>query len=249
MPSALDVDLDGDAGDWRLVFVARLAEDNPPHKKGDILRQVSAVETAPSTTLSFATPSSVAMSLNVAAKAAASAQQLQLRIVHEELIGPSGKAFGVTADTLPVLFDFLEQCMVSAVFAYQAIEAFANHVISRQMQAPMEVETKGKKVVLQPDELEKRLTTSEKLSQVLPVVRGVSSPKGTALWQRFRELEDARDSTIHLKVRDQFAKDKDALFFKMLGASPSRFPLVGRDVVRHYFHPGTEPRWLLRFEP
>lgn len=44
MPSALDVDEEGDAGDWRMALVARVADDAPPYKKGDVVRQVSAVE-------------------------------------------------------------------------------------------------------------------------------------------------------------------------------------------------------------
>ena len=32
MTSALDVDVDGDAGDWRMAFVARVAGDAPPYK-------------------------------------------------------------------------------------------------------------------------------------------------------------------------------------------------------------------------
>lgn len=247
MPSALDVDKQGDVGDWRMALVARVAEDAPPHKKGDVVRQVSAVESVPGVLLSFVTPSSVALALNIAQRAATNAVGLRLAIAHCELQAGDSKAFGVTSETIPTLYDFLEQSMVSAVFSYQAIEAFANQVIARELNQSLEVNCRGKKQLLTPEQLERQLATGEKLAQVLPIVRSVKSPKGTALWERFNELELARDSTIHLKVKDQYAKSKESLFFQMLTATTTDFPGIAADVVSHYFKPGTEPRWLLRF--
>jgi len=247
MPSALDVDKEGDTGDWRMAFVARVAEDSVPYKKDQLISQVSAVEVEPAVLLSFTTPSSIALALNIAERAANTAVGLRVKIAHQELLADGAKAFGVTSETLPALFDFLEHSMIAVVFSYQAIEAFANHVIARELNQPTEVIRKKKKEILTPEQLERQLRTGEKLCEVLPLIRSVKSPKGTALWERFKQLEVARDSTVHLKLKDQYAKSKEALFLQMLSAKTKDFPSTAADVIRHYFKADAEPRWLLRF--
>ena len=247
MPSALDVDIEGDAGDWRQVLVARVAQDSPPYKVGDLVRQVSAVEVSAGKLISFATPSSVAMALNVARQAATTAEDLRTKIVFRAVNAGDKPAFGVASDSLPVLYDFLENSMLSAVFSYQAIEAFANSSIVRGLTSPQEVTSKGKSVVMTPEEMERWLTTSEKLDQVLPLLKSVKSPKGTVIWQNFQKLEDARNSTVHIKTRDQYGNTGDSLFFQMLSVRTTAFPSIAAKLIRHYFLENQVPRWLLKF--
>ena len=52
------------------------------------------------------------------------------------------------------------------------------------------------------DELERNLTTKEKLATILPALVGVPNPKGKKVWQDFAALKDARDATIHIKSKD-----------------------------------------------
>lgn len=247
MPSALDVDKEGDAGDWRMAAVARVAEESGPYKVNDLVRQVQAVEIAPGTVLSFPTPSSVALALNIAEQAARRAVNLKLQIAYQELKAGDSAAFGVTTEAIPTLYDFLEQSMLSAVFSYQAVEAFANSEIARQQKESMEVMFRRKTRTMMLEEIERRFTTTEKLSQILPAIRSVESPRSTPKWDRFKRLEVARNSTVHLKVKDQYAKDKDSLFFQMLSIKTTEFPSAAAEIIRHYFKPDSEPRWLLLF--
>lgn len=245
MASAADVDLEGDVGDWRMALVARVTEDNPPYLKGQIVRQVSAVEYLHDTVLSFTTPSSIAMALNIADKAARAASELRTRLAFHQL--QDNKSFSMAIDSLPEFYDFLEQSMIAAIFSYQAIEAFANSVISRELSGAVTILRGRKQRSMMPAELERQLKLADKLTLVLPKARDVESPEGSALWERFIRLEDARHSTVHLTVKDQYAKDRDSLFFKMLHLKATEYPAAAAAIIRYYFESGTEPRWLIRF--
>lgn len=228
-------------------MVARVAGDSPPYKPGDIVQQVSAVETASGKLISFSTPSSVAMALNISRRAALEAEALKPKISFRGLSAGDKPAFGVDSESLPGLYDFLENSMLAAVFSYQAIEAFANSFIVRGLASPREVTSKGKSVAMTPEEMERWLTTSEKLDQILPSLRSVPSPKGTAIWQDFQKLEDARNSTVHIKTRDQYGTSPESLFFQMLSLKTTLFPGIAARLIKNYFAEKQEPRWLLKF--
>lgn len=248
MPNALDVDKDGDVGDWRMDMVGRVDGDQGEYKNNSNVRHVAAVEVQPGIINSFAVPSSVALALDIAEQAAQRASSLRLRIPFQPIKAEGAAAFGVTTEGLPAIYDFLEQSMIAAVFAYQAVESFANGVIGRHLNEPMTVARRGRKPKpFAPEQLVRRLSTSEKLLLVLPKIRDVESPEGSPKWQRFERLESARDSTVHLKAKDQYGKDRDSLFFKMLSISPIEFPSAAVMTIHHYFKPDGEPRWLLKF--
>lgn len=247
MTNALDVDKDGDAGDWRMSMVARVAEVSGHYRANDIVRHVVSVEEQPGLLLSFAVPSSVALALDIAEQAAQRASSLKLQISYKQVNVGGGAAFGVATDGLPTLYDFLEQSMIAAVFAYQAVESFANGVIGRELKGPMKVPRGRKLRELTPDKLARQLSTKEKLMWVLPKFKHVDSPEGSVKWKRFERLESARDSIVHLKVYDQFGKDRESLFFKMLDIRTTEFPSAAVMLIHHYFKADGEPRWLLKF--
>lgn len=247
MPNALDVDKPGDAGDWRTNMVARVDGDQGHYKDNDIVRQVVSATGPTGIRFGYAVPSAVALSLNIAETAAQTAETLKLKIHWQPTNAGGETAFTVTTDGLPPLYDFFEQCMLSAVFSYQAVEAFANYVIGRELTHSMKVRRGGKLKTLTPEELAKQLSTGEKLKRVLPAIRKVESPEGTAKWKRFERLEETRHAAIHLKVGDQFGKDRFTLFFKLLDMKIAEFPSAAVTIVHHYFKLDAEPRWLLKF--
>lgn len=66
------------------------------------------------------------------------------------------------------------------------------------------------------------------------------------MWEPFKRLQDARDSTVHLKMRDQYTLDEDSLLFQFLSHKAGEFPKAAADMIRYFHAPGQEPRWLLR---
>lgn len=254
MPNALDVDKEGDVGDWRIAVVARLAKavpaagpGAPAHPEGTPVYQSSYVKAAPGEIFAFTTPSAVAMALNVAREASAQAAKLGAIIRYDKVTTPDGVGKSASQESLPLLYGFFEQCMVSAIFSFQAVEAFCNQVISRELRLPMDVKLRGKRQTLTPSQLERLLSTEEKLCQVLPNIRDRPTPKGKSVWEPFKRLQTARDSTVHLKSRDQYTMDEDSLFFQFLSHRASEFPVAASQVIKYYFARDAEPRWLLKF--
>lgn len=247
MPNALDVDKPGDAGDWRMHLVARVHGDQGQYRDNDIIRHVVAATDKSGLTHSYAAPSFVALALNVSEQAAQSAESLRLKVPWQPMKADGAPAVGVATEGIPPLFDFFEQCMISAVFAYQAVETFCNGVIGRELQGTMKVRRGRKSRELAPDQIARQLTTQDKLVMVLPKIRSVESPEGTSKLRRFERLGAIRDATVHLKVHDHFGKDWNALVFRLLDIKATEFPSAAAMMIYHYFKPDAEPRWLLRF--
>lgn len=254
MSSALDVDADGDVGDWRIAAAARLAQDlpaaypgGPAHKAGTPVYQTSLVKTEQGELVGFTTPSAVALALNLAIRASQEAARLFSGVSYREVLTPDGMGRSVVQAGSPVLYDFFEQCMLSAVFSFQALEAFCNQIILRELTQAMEVKRRDKRVTLAPIEIERQLSTNEKLAQVVPKIRKLPTPKGKAVWEPFKRLQEARDATVHLKGSDQYSTDRDSLFFQFLSHRAAEFPKSAADMIR-YFYPIKDgwPRWLHR---
>lgn len=237
-------------GDWRIAAASRLAEDlpasfpgGPSHKAGATVYQSSLVETESGEHIGFLTPSATAMAFNIAIQASEKAMQLYSLLEYDEVLTPNGSGKSISNDKSKELYDFFEQCMIVASFSYQALETFCNHTIIRELSEPLGVKRRKKRLILTPLELERQLSTSEKLSLVLPKIKGIPTPKGKKVWEPFKRLEEARDSTIHLKSKDQATTDRESLFFQFLNHQSTEYPKAAADMVR-YFVREKEPRWL-----
>ena len=101
------------------------------------------------------------------------------------------------------LFDFYGQFAAHVVFAYTALEAWANETIPDSfVYAKTKPKTRPQET-LTGSEIERHVSLREKLSDVFPLVLEVESPKGLAIWSHFRKLENTRDRIIHLKAADR----------------------------------------------
>ena len=115
---------------------------------------------------------------------------------------------------------------------------------SPNIEHDLEVKIRDKRHVLNPLELERRLSTEDKLCQVLPRVMNVATPKGKRPWEAFMKLKEARDAAVHLKHGDQQTVDKESLFFQFLSGRYMRYPEASIEMIR-WFVSGNEPRWLM----
>ncbi len=150
------------------------------------------------------------------------------------------------------LIEALERRMASAVFAFTAIEAFANEMIE-------EAYTKknysysdpnpdtGKPYTL--DEIERWMPLETKLCGVLPEIAAVKRPKGTVLWQYFAQIRKIRHYVIHPKLPDRIQHAPDAeVLWKMLTDSKFRdFAIDAKALMMHYAGNGSHSaRWLFK---
>lgn len=246
-------DIEDGLGDWRIAAASRLAKDlpaafpgGPAHKAGTAVCLSELVQTPTGEYLGFLTPCATAMAFSIALSASEKAQSLSEALTYDSVLTPHGRGKSISNERISHLFDFFEQCMITVTFSFQALEVFANHTISRELREPMEVKRGKNKLLLTPSELERQLSTDEKLASVLPKIRKVPTPKGKQVWEKFKVLKDTRDATIHLKSRDlksDSKSEKEHLFFQFLNVRPMQFPKAAEEMVR-YFEQDNTPRWL-----
>jgi len=139
--------------------------------------------------------------------------------------------------------------MSAVTFSFQSLESFANWVIGRRIKGSFPVQRRDQIVELAPHELERNLSTEEKLAQVLPKVFGLPTPKGKKVWQGFKKLKHMRDSTIHLKSFDVAARqlDERSLFFEFLNSRTTDFPKLALEVIEYFYAKEDKPRWAKEF--
>lgn len=246
--------MDDGLGDWRIAAASRLAKDvpaaypgGPSHKVGTAVYLSCLVQTEEGENIGFTLPSSTAMALNIAVKAGRAATALKKEIKFKSVVTPNGPGRSVSSQSTPVLYDFFEQCMVAVTFSYQALEVFCNHTIAREQKTGMDIKRGNKRHLLIPREIERQLSTEDKLSQVLPRIKGVPTPKGKKPWEAYRKLKDARDATIHLKSADQRVVDRESLFFVFLSRNPESFASASLEMIK-YFTGREDHRWMRLFE-
>lgn len=245
---------DDSLGDWRIENVTTLAEDlpsnypgGPDHKAGARVTTVTVTRRSSGDLISFETPGATALALNIAIVAARKAEELRSRVKYVSAVSPYGPGQTVPGESSTALYDFLEQCMIAVTFSFQALETFCNYSITRNLTGKMVIRLKRGEENLTASEIERFLSTGEKLAKILPKLLDIPTPSGKAIWERFVKLQQARDATMHLKGFDQNPQssiDRESLFFQLLNRDPFEFPETAVALISH-FHDGKDrPRWL-----
>lgn len=241
--------------DWRVLFETTLATDlpsaypgGPEHKAGARVVATTLGPRRGAVPLGFETPSTSALALSAAIRAAATAEGLRGSLGYKPTISPTGPTESVSDETISELYDFFEHVYVAVVFSYQAIEAFANEEIQRLVTAPQHLVVRGRNEDLDADACERWLSTDEKLSKLLPSLMHIGRPTKTKWWPDFKGLVRVRDATIHLKARHAYPRGDQlqASFFHELLAveTVGVYPKTGMTAIEH-LHEGRErPAWL-----
>jgi hypothetical protein len=231
--------------DWRADTVGKLVSDmpaafpgGPSHKAGEIMYfNLIFVKHPEHNYISFATASPTSMALNIAIEAAAKAKRLRKTLALVNAPSPQGTVKMVANENLPHLFDFFEQCMIAVTFSFQALETFSNRMISEKVKGVFHLQRDKRVLKLTPTELERKASTEEKLSVILPKILSLQSPKSVKIWDNFVRLKRIRDATIHLKRREIKEGDQDSIFFQFFNSDAKEFPKYALEIIE-YFTPG-----------
>ena len=255
---------DDNFGDWRIRGMAILREDVPPaylggpsHKAGTPIYQATSAKNKEYGYLTFITPDTTALALNIAYQASQEAMNIKKDIRFKSIVTPGGNGKAISDDDLPSLYDFFEHCMISVTFSFQALETFANLLISAEEK--IVIMKKDKSIEeLTPDDAERRLSTEEKFFDVLPSITNIPIKRGGNPGQNLISLKKIRDSTIHLKSKEIYSKkigvdgepdfilDDKTLFFQFLKNEPKLYPYLAQTIIEH-FSPN-HPRWLTKYK-
>lgn len=232
--------------DWRFATVAKVKGDHYLEgqlvKDGTLLWLTTVTPSTGHGMVSFPTPHPAALAFSLAFDAARAAAAMRSRLTFD---GGRGKV-SVSSDSVPALFAYFEQAMAAAVFSFQCIEVHANQAIATLAKQAIDVPRRRGVERLEPEELERHLSTDEKVTLVLPGLTSAKSLKKTQYWASYRALKEVRDSTVHLKSANQYVRnkvDKSSVYHRLLNHAPLTFPSTAINVVRHFSAPGPE-RWV-----
>jgi hypothetical protein len=236
--------------DWRVQAIATIVSDvpaaypgGPSHKKGSKIALSSVTKMQDGSELHYLTPSAIALALSIAINA--SNQALKIKPTSSAGVPTPNGPSNIVSDH-SALYGYFEQCLVAATFSFLAIEAYANYKIAYFLKGDFEFVKNGKIEWLLKEDVERRFSTDEKLSLVLPKLLNVDSPKGQKQWEVFIKLKRLRDSTIHLKSHHQWTTSDnydDSPYTFFLRESPRQLPIDALNVIK-LFSGDPEKLWL-----
>ena len=238
--------------DWRLRAVAALAKPFLSPWTGEMSPVGTAVIQSSSmqvdgSKIGFCVPSAPALFLDLSKKARREAIGMKSQPTFVDF--KPGKSAFIDSKNL---FDFLEQMMASVVFAYTAIESFANLAVPENY-IHKEIRKDGRCAEESSKEQIERFFSLEKKLELMPLWltdQNITSPKGTALWEKFKKLEALRDRIIHLKTADLKTSNPtdpapDSIWQELIAIPDTH--QVANELIKYYS--GTKPpRWLWKFE-
>jgi hypothetical protein len=241
-------------GDWRtanVVWVGKLGDQ--PVREPTFVHALTLLA-APEGLTQFVTPSASALHLNAAWSAARRARTARMQVTWETtpakfeglVMAEPAKRWVGDASIAP-LFDYFEEAMLSAMSSYASIEAFCNYTLVEQVSTPVLVRRRKASLRMTAEEMERRLTTDDKLRRQVPDALSVPSPAGKPVWDRYLRLKAIRDSVTHFKNKDQARKvnsiSEATALHELWGLNPFEYPEIAIQVIRH-FYPANSPRWL-----
>jgi len=235
-------------GDWRLESVHKLKGDHVlpggPVKNGTLFWKSTWTKEPTYGEVTFPTPHPVALALSVALNAALQARLLRGEISFPKRMAEGGR--GADGEYIPPLFNYFEQCMVVAVFAFQALELWANHSIAEKVTRPLTVVRDKRPKQLKPEELQRTLSTKDKLLKVLSQVFSKKLDHSPDLMADFDLLKSVRDATVHLKSSDHYIRgkiDENTVYHRFLNDDPLAYVLASIRVMKYFTDP-EKVRWL-----
>jgi hypothetical protein len=225
--------------DWRCQIVVRVAKaaDVPGlgHLPAGAVGKGSGIIDYQSGQIAFTLPNATALFLN-----------LSKRHYDEALALANGFSAAPTLQSLEdgAAFAYLENIMASVVFAYTALESFANDEIPDDYTYSV-AKTKSTEVY-NKSQIERFLTLEVKLGEILPAVCGVPSPKGIKVWQDYIALESLRHSIIHMKKfdREHVGYSSQSVWSRLI-KDPVPYPIpVAVGVIDYFYKPrAVRPHW------
>lgn len=185
-------------------------------------------------TVSFFTPNNVSLFLSSAKKELAKSNS-----IYKSLFGKINKTkhkkFKISDKDLPRLYNYFESIQMAIVSMYTAIESFANICIPHDYVYEKN-NPRGVKESYSKELIERYVATSEKIDRILPLILKCDSPKGTRLWQDFKELECLRNDIIHPKTtkKNRETKEDSSFLCTLLADDFIRKVTSGFDLVSYF---------------
>jgi hypothetical protein len=155
--------------------------------------------------ITYFCPNNVAVLLSVSSKSLGKAKDLYEKFFHSsdtefriEKIEEDKKAFLNRASS--TVCDYIEHVQTSVVFAYTALETFANLSIPEGYLYHTENKSKGVRETYDKDAIERWLSLKVKVQHILREIYGAEKAERQKWWGHFSNLERYRNDIIHQKT-------------------------------------------------
>ncbi len=159
-----------------------------------------------------------------------------------------GPLIGDESTVSKIVYSYLEYISASIIFAYTALEVFANEEIPEKFMFETKKTMTKLSIAHSKKSIERYISLDDKLGSVLPKAIGVSSPRGLAIWSKFVDLRRLRDRIIHLKSEDRQVSKVNNLYPKtiwseLMAPDQPYFPLIAKNMMLH-FRDKDQTHWL-----
>jgi hypothetical protein len=156
-------------------------------------------------------PNNIAISLSLTKKSFKRAL-----ILHKKLLSKSkSKIIKLELKDKSELFDYFEEIISSVTFAYISVEAMANAAIPEDFSKEI-TNSKNIKEIWSKENIERWMSTSQKISTILPEIFKCNDIKKEKFWNKFIELEKLRNEIVHQKTINQETEIDNNLFSLLL---------------------------------
>jgi hypothetical protein len=159
----------------------------------------------------YSAPNNISLSLNLMKKSLKKANLLYGKLI----IKNSDKKIELGSDLRSELYDLFEEIQTSIIFSYISIEAFANAVIPEDHKHERFNE-KGIQEIWNKENIERWMTTSEKVGLILPTIFKSSDIKAEPFWSSFKDLEKLRNFIVHQKTMENGTRLDSEIYAEML---------------------------------
>jgi hypothetical protein len=228
--------------DWRIKAITTIAKEcvSPAGnilKKGEPVVLCHPVKVKNNNTVIY-TPEPTALFLNLSNKLYEDAKKIfdYANLMEEK------------AENENLYFDSLEFYIASIVSAYTALECFANERIPNNYEYIKLRDDKKCTESYIKDQIERYINLDIKISEILPVILKIKSPKGTKIYDEYLKIKKIRNSLIHMKSIDlEYKKEKE--YFNHIwnnlinNGDYINYTLKAKKIIG-YFLDNKPPRWF-----
>lgn len=178
----------------------------------------------------FFTPNNISMSLSLTKKSFKNAK----RTFKALLNGRNEKTIKLENKDKSLLYEYFEEITTSIIFAYIAVEAFTNAAIPEDFQYERFNDKKVKEI-LSKENIERWLTTSQKISDILPIILKTNEIKKEDFWQQFKALEKLRNDIIHQKTIENGTSLNSEIYVDLLNPEVFQKIKSAISVIKYFY--------------
>ena len=181
--------------------------------------------------ITFFKPNIVSLFVSIAHRELENAKSIYYESISSKI--KNGEKIDFNKDEHRWLFNYFEKIQMAIVAIYTAVEAFANIAIPNDYK----IEKRNIKKIIEiweKHDIERWISTSEKISDILPSILNIVSPKKLKIWSYFKTLEEIRNDIIHPKTSDDSKKINMGFLSKLLNDNVFKIVESGFGTIQYF---------------